>query len=61
MVDMFTFRSINSFNYNEVNQMEVKNEYGKSQVVVLNVGQDDVDGMLINWDLTDDGNYDYME
>lgn len=41
--------------------MEVKNEYGKSQVVVLNVGQDDVDGMLINWDLTDDGNYDYME
>ena len=58
---MFTFRSINSFNYNEVNQMEVKNEYGKSQVVVLNVGQDDVDGMLINWDLTDDGNYDYME
>lgn len=41
--------------------MEVKNEYGKSQVVVLNVGQDDVDGMLINWDLTDDSNYDYME
>ena len=41
--------------------MEVKKEYGKSQVVVLNVGQDDVDGMLINWDLTDDGQYDYME
>lgn len=41
--------------------MKVKNEYGKSQVVVLNVGQDDLDGMLINWDLTDDGRYDYME
>ncbi len=41
--------------------MEVKKEYGKSRVVVLNVGQDDVDGMLINWDLTDDGQYAYME
>lgn len=41
--------------------MEVKNKYGKSQVVVLNVGQDDLDGMLINWDLTDNGRYDYME
>ena len=41
--------------------LKIKNEYGKSQVVVLNVGQDDVDGMLINWDLTDDGQYDYME
>ena len=41
--------------------MEVRNEYGKSRVVVVNVGQDDVDGMLINWDLTDEGKYDYME
>ena len=41
--------------------MEVKNQYGKSRVVVVNVGQDDVDGMLINWDLTDSGQYDYME
>lgn len=41
--------------------MEVKNQFGKSRVVVLNVGQDDVDGMLINWDLTDSGQYDYME
>lgn len=41
--------------------MEVKNQYGKSRVVVVNVGQDDVDGMLINWDLTDNGQYDYME
>jgi hypothetical protein len=41
--------------------MEVKNEYGKNRVVVINVGQVDVDGMLINWDLTDSGQYDYME
>lgn len=41
--------------------MELKNQYGKSRVVVVNVGQDDVDGMLINWDLTDSGQYDYME
>ena len=41
--------------------MEVKNQYGKSRVVVVNVGQEDVDGMLINWDLTDSGQYDYME
>ena len=31
--------------------MEVKNQYGKSRVVVINVGQNDVDGILINWDL----------
>lgn len=41
--------------------MKVKNEYGRSRVVVINVGQEDVDGMLINWDLTDNGKYDYME
>ena len=41
--------------------MDVKNEYGKNKVIVINVGQEDVDGMLINWDLTDNGKYDYME
>ena len=41
--------------------MEVKNDYGKSSVVVLNVGQDDVDGLLINWDLNDSGKIEYME
>ena len=41
--------------------MEVRNEYGKSRVVVVNVGQDDVDGMLINWDLTDNDQYDYIK
>lgn len=41
--------------------MEVKHESGQSQVVVLNVGKDDVDGLLINWDLNDDGRINYME
>ena len=41
--------------------MEVKNYYGISEVVVLNVGQDDVDGLLINWDLNDSGEIEYME
>lgn len=41
--------------------MEVKNQYGKSRVVVINVGQNDVDGILINWDLKDNGQYEYME
>ena len=31
--------------------MEVKDQYGKSRVVVINVWQNDVDGILINWDL----------
>jgi hypothetical protein len=41
--------------------MDVKNVSAKSNVVVISVGQDDVDGMLLNWDLADDGKYDYME
>lgn len=41
--------------------MEIKNEYGKSNVVVLKIGQEDVDGLLINWDVTDDGKIGYME
>lgn len=41
--------------------MEIKHEYDRHNVVVLNVGQDDVDGMLINWDLSDSGQYEFME
>ena len=41
--------------------MEIKNEFGASRVVVLNVGQEDVDGLLINWDLNDAGEIEYME
>ena len=35
--------------------MEVKDQYGKSRVVVINVWQNDVDGILINWDLKKGG------
>ena len=41
--------------------MEVKNIYGQSKVVILNVGQEDVDGLLINWDFDDSGKKVYME
>lgn len=41
--------------------MEIKKQYGKSNVIVLNVGQADVDGLLLNWDLNDFGKYEYME
>lgn len=41
--------------------MEVKNTYGESKVVILNVGQEDVDGLLINWDVDDSGKRVYME
>lgn len=41
--------------------MKVENLFGKSKVVVLKVGQEDIDGLLINWDLTDNGKFAYME
>lgn len=41
--------------------MKVESSFGKSKVVVLKVGQEDIDGLLINWDLTDDGKFAYME
>lgn len=41
--------------------MEEKNIYNRNRVLVLNVGQDDVDGLLLNWDLNDLGNYEFME
>lgn len=41
--------------------MEIKNEYNSNKVVVIKLGQDDIDGMLINHDLNDEGTYSYME
>ena len=41
--------------------MEIRNEYGKSKVVVINVSDKDVDGLILNWDLNDNGNYRFME
>jgi len=40
--------------------MTIKNHVGNDKVLVLKVGQDDVDGMLINYDLNDSGKYDYL-
>lgn len=41
--------------------MEIRNKNDKHKVVVVKVGQTDVEGMLINHDLRDDGFYTYME
>ncbi len=40
--------------------LEVKNNKDKDKVLVLKVGQEDVDGMLINYDINDNGKYDYL-
>lgn len=41
--------------------MEIKNEYDSNKVVVIKGGEDDIDGMLINHDLNDEGKYSYMD
>ena len=40
--------------------MEIKNKYNCNKVVVIKLGQDDIDGMLLNHDLKDEGIYSYM-
>lgn len=40
--------------------LEVKNNKGNDKVLILKVGQEDVDGMLINYDINDSGKYDYL-
>lgn len=39
----------------------MKNKYGKNQVLVLKIDQTDLNGILTNIDLCDDGSYAYME
>lgn len=41
--------------------MEIRNNYDKHKVVVVKIGQADLDGILINYDLDDNGHYSYME
>lgn len=41
--------------------MERKNICGKNKVVVLKIQESDIEGMLINHDLNDEGTYSYME
>lgn len=41
--------------------MKIKNEYNSNKVVVIKLGENDIDGMLINHDLNDEGEYSYMD
>ena len=41
--------------------MNIQNGYDKHKVVILKVTQADVEGLLLNHDLNDDGKYSYME
>lgn len=41
--------------------MEIRNEFGKSKVVVINVSDKDVEGLILNWDLNDNSSYRFME
>lgn len=41
--------------------MRVKNETGVSKAIILKVGQEDVDGMLLNYDLDDNSRYTYVD
>ena len=41
--------------------MIVENKYDSNKVVAIKLQQEDVNGMLINFDLTDEGKYSYMD
>lgn len=41
--------------------MNIQNGYDKHKVVILKVTQSDIEGLLLNHDLNDDGKYSYME
>lgn len=41
--------------------IETRNEFGKSKVVDINVSDKDVEGLILNWDLNDNGSYRFME
>lgn len=41
--------------------MQIKNGYDKHRVVAVKVSENDIDGLFLNHDLTDDGTYAYME
>ena len=40
--------------------MEIKNYKDNNKVLILKVGQDDIDGMSINYDIDDTGEYSYL-
>lgn len=41
--------------------MELQTAYDKYNVIVVKIAEDDIEGLLLNHDLTDDGTYSYME
>ena len=41
--------------------MKVENKYDSNKVVAIKLQQEDINGMLINYDLTDEGKYSYMD
>lgn len=41
--------------------MNIQNRFDKHKVVVLKIAQEDLEGILLNHDLNDDGCYSYME
>lgn len=41
--------------------MEIKNQYNSNKVIAIKLQQEDINGMLINFDLTDEGKYSYMD
>ena len=41
--------------------METKNLYDKNKVVVLKIQEADIEGMIMNHDLNEEGTYSYME
>ena len=41
--------------------MKVENKYDSNKVVAIKLQQEDINGMLINFDLTDEGKYSYMD
>lgn len=41
--------------------MKVENKYDSNKVIAIKLQQEDINGMLINYDLTDEGKYSYMD
>lgn len=41
--------------------MKVENKYDSNKVIAIKIQQEDINGMLINYDLTDEGKYSYMD
>ena len=41
--------------------MKVENKYDSNKVVAIKLQQEDINGMLINYDLSDEGKYSYMD